>query len=206
MVRKPASSLDVALVLAAAEVAAKYASHTALSKLELTLAIADIHALLVDRVDNGPRASFAGNGEGDAEPFAQTALQQNAGSGRADAPMTVASPVERRTVEKSAGDVFRADWIVSPPIDDPFLPIDSSVQADAITCLVCGNPFATLKRHLLASHKLSDTDYRKRYGLSAKYPMICEQFKTSRQELMKESGAFRPLTKEERATRKSEKT
>ena len=84
---------------------------------------------------------------------------------------------------------------------EPFLPIKASVWSDKIIGLECGKSFATLKRHLLAVHKQTDIEYRKKFGLSGVYPMICEEFESSRRQLMLDHGAFKPLTKEQRKAR-----
>jgi predicted transcriptional regulator len=200
MERKPATAQDIALVVAAANVAARYASQNKLNKMELGMMIADIHSLLVDRVDHGPRARISAESVGET-PVSQPALHHISDEPRAKPPVIAALSAEAAAADGAGTNVFRREYIVAPPLVEPFLPVDASVWTDRIVCLDCGKHFATLKRHLLAVHKQSDLEYRKKYGLSATYPMICEEFESSRRQLMLEHGAFKPLTKAERKVR-----
>ncbi len=54
MERKTATPLDISLVVAAADVVGRYANQNPMSKMELAIMIADVHSLLVERVDWGP--------------------------------------------------------------------------------------------------------------------------------------------------------
>jgi predicted transcriptional regulator len=198
MDRKPATTQDIALVVAAADVAARFASRNAMSKTELGMMIADVHALLVDRVDNGPRASMATGSDCAANPISQDGLRDP----EAQPSAAPAPPDNPQDVVDGAGtNVFRDDYIVAPPLVQPFLPISASVWTKRMVCLDCGKSFATLKRHLLAVHKQTDLEYRKKYGLSGTYPMICEEFESSRRQLMLDHGAFKPMTKAQRTAR-----
>ena len=64
MERKPATPQDIALVVAAADVVGRYASQNPMTKMELAIMIADMHALLVERVDAGPRVRVAADSDG----------------------------------------------------------------------------------------------------------------------------------------------
>jgi predicted transcriptional regulator len=76
-----------------------------------------------------------------------------------------------------------------PPVTlAPAVPIRRSVQPDAITCLDCGRHQRTLKRHLMAAHKLTVDEYRKRWGLKNDYPMVAPNSTVRRSELAKSIG------------------
>ncbi len=201
MERKPPTAQDIALVVAAADVAARYASQNAMTKMELGMMIADIHSQLVDSVDHGPRARISAESVGET-PVSQPAIRHIADEPQATPAVTAALSAEADAAADGAGtNVFRGEYIVAPPLVEPFLPIEASVWTDRIVCLDCGKRFATLKRHLLAVHKQTDLEYRKKYGLSSTYPMICEEFESSRRQLMLDHGAFKPLTKAQRNAR-----
>jgi predicted transcriptional regulator len=53
------------------------------------------------------------------------------------------------------------------PIMDP----QAAVTDDAITCLICGESFRTLTRHLGSKHQMRPEQYREAFGLSEEYPM-----------------------------------
>ena len=202
MERKPATAQDIALVVAAADVVGRYASQNPMTKMELAIMIADMHALLVERVDAGPRVRVAADSDGEAKTTLRPPLLRQADEIRAEPPATDSPPTTPDAALAGAGiNAFRDDFVVDAPNVEPFLPIKASVWSDKIICLECGKSFATLKRHLLAVHKQTDIQYRKKFGLSGNYPMICEEFESSRRQLMLDHGAFKPLTKAQRKAR-----
>jgi predicted transcriptional regulator len=202
MERKTATPLDISLVVAAADVVGRYASQNPMSKMELAIMIADVHSLLVERVDSGPRVRIATDGDGEAKTTLIPGLLQQADEIKTETPATDSPPAKPEAAFTGAGkNAFRDDYVVAEPNEEPFLPIKSSVWTDKIVCLECGKSFATLKRHLTAVHKQTDVEYRKKFGLSAKYPMICETFESSRRKLMRDHGAFKPLTREDKIKR-----
>ena len=73
----------------------------------------------------------------------------------------------------------------------PAVPIDASIGRDAITCLDCGKPFKTLKRHLNTEHELSPADYRARWGLSKDYPLVAPSYSERRADTAKKIGLGR---------------
>jgi predicted transcriptional regulator len=76
-----------------------------------------------------------------------------------------------------------------PPV--PAVPIRKSVQADHITCLECGTPHKTLKRHLRSAHDLSVDDYRAKWGLPKDYPVVASAYTAVRSALAKRIGLGR---------------
>jgi predicted transcriptional regulator len=205
MERKTATPLDISLVVAAADVVGRYATQNPMSKMELAIMIADVHSLLVERVDSGPRVRIAADGDGETKTTLNLGLLHQADEIKTETSATESPPGKPEAAFIGAGkNAFRDDYVVAEPNEEPFLPIKSSVWADKIVCLECGKSFATLKRHLLAVHKQTDIEYRKKFGLSGTYPMICEDFENSRRKLMLDHGAFKPLTKAQRKARSFE--
>ncbi len=70
----------------------------------------------------------------------------------------------------------------------PVMPPDKAVGKDAITCLVCGKSFKTLKRHLKNSHDMSPQDYRQAFGLDKSYPLVAPNLSEQRAKVAKERG------------------
>jgi predicted transcriptional regulator len=66
----------------------------------------------------------------------------------------------------------------------------SSVKHDYIVSLITGQKFKSLKRHL-ASHGLTPTEYRERYGLKPDYPMVAPGYSEKRREVAKKLGLGR---------------
>lgn len=195
MTRSPANAQDVALVVAAADFVARYASQNALTQMQIGTMIADVHAILVDRLNHGPRVAI------DAPPqLAPTArVERSSAAGMSEKPIPFAPPPP--SAKPAPDSRFDSSWIVAAPMAPPFLPIEASVAEDGIVCLECGKKFMTLKRHLSTVHHQTDIEYRRKYGLSGDYPMISEAFERDRRILMQSRGAFRPLTKAERELR-----
>jgi predicted transcriptional regulator len=73
----------------------------------------------------------------------------------------------------------------------PAVPIKRSVTADAITCLVCGQPQKMLKRHLAIRHELTPDAYRATFGLTDDYPLVAPAYAATRSALAKKIGLGR---------------
>jgi predicted transcriptional regulator len=69
----------------------------------------------------------------------------------------------------------------------PAVPVKRSVTPDAITSLIDGKAYKSLKRHL-KRHGLTPEQYRERYGLPRDYPMVAPNYAARRSELAKQSG------------------
>ena len=70
------------------------------------------------------------------------------------------------------------------PVMDP----DKAVGNDAITCLICGKSFKTLKRHLQSSHNTTPEEYRAMFNLSKDYPLVAPKLSKARAQRAKELG------------------
>lgn len=73
----------------------------------------------------------------------------------------------------------------------PAVPIEESVTDEAITCLECGKPFKSIKRHLSTHHSLTPEQYRAKWGLPGDYPVTAPVYSATRSELAKSSGLGR---------------
>lgn len=74
---------------------------------------------------------------------------------------------------------------------EPAVPIEQSVTADAIICLEDGLPFKSLKRHLRTKYDLTPAAYCEKWGLPADYPMVAPNYAKQRSELARQSGLGR---------------
>jgi hypothetical protein len=64
-----------------------------------------------------------------------------------------------------------------PDVGEPAVPIDRSVTQDHITCLECGQRTQLLAHHLRGKHNVSPDDYRMKWNLPARYPMVSHSYK-----------------------------
>jgi predicted transcriptional regulator len=74
---------------------------------------------------------------------------------------------------------------------EPAVPIKKSIAPDAITCLICGGKFKSLKRHLQTAHQLSPREYRDAFKLKSDYPIVAPAYAAQRSELAKSLGLGR---------------
>lgn len=71
---------------------------------------------------------------------------------------------------------------------EPAMDPDKAVGKDAITCLICGKSFKTLKRHLQSNHNTTPEEYRAMFNLSKDYPLVAPNLSKARAQRAKELG------------------
>ena len=76
---------------------------------------------------------------------------------------------------------------------EPAVTIKKSIAPDAVTCLVCGKKFKSLKRHLQAAHQLSPREYRDAFKLKRDYPLVAPAYAAQRSDLAKSLGLGRKV-------------
>ena len=76
---------------------------------------------------------------------------------------------------------------------EPAVPVKKSVSPEAITCLVCGGKFKSLKRHLQSAHELTPGEYREGFKLKGDYPIVAPAYAAQRSELAKSLGLGRKV-------------
>jgi predicted transcriptional regulator len=79
----------------------------------------------------------------------------------------------------------------TPAPQEPAVPVRASVKPDAITCLECGKPFKSLKRHIRTEHQIEPNEYRAKWSLKQDYPMVAPNYAESRSNLAKQFGLGR---------------
>ena len=88
----------------------------------------------------------------------------------------------------------------APARPEPAVSIRSSVKPDYIVCLEDGKKLKMLKRYLNTNYGMTPDEYRKRWGLSADYPMVAPNYAETRRTLAKKIGLG---TKRKRGARKA---
>jgi predicted transcriptional regulator len=74
---------------------------------------------------------------------------------------------------------------------EPAVTIRKSVTSEAVTCLVCGKKFKSLKRHLQTAHQLAPREYRDAFKLKRNYPLVAPAYAARRSDLAKSLGLGR---------------
>ena len=73
----------------------------------------------------------------------------------------------------------------------PAVPIKKSVTNEYVICLEDGKKLKMLKRYLRTQYGMSPEDYRRKWGLSADYPMVAPNYAKRRSDFAKEIGLGR---------------
>jgi len=111
------------------------------------------------------------------------------------APTDLASVID--SVKKAfAGEAEPGSTLVSEGESknwEPAVPVKKSVTPEAITCLVCGGKFKSLKRHLQAAHQLTPREYRDAFKLKNDYPIVAPAYAAQRSTLAKSLGLGRKV-------------
>lgn len=71
---------------------------------------------------------------------------------------------------------------------EPAVSIRSSIKPDYLVCLEDGKKLKMLKRHLMTHYSMTPDDYRRKWGLSADYPMVAPNYAEQRRVLAKSIG------------------
>ena len=84
-----------------------------------------------------------------------------------------------------------SDGGVVAELQEPAVPIKSSIKRDYIVCLDDGKKLKMLKRHLMTHYGMTPNDYRAKWGLPADYPMVAPAYAETRRLLAKKIGLGR---------------
>jgi predicted transcriptional regulator len=109
------------------------------------------------------------------------------------------APAELPSVIESVKKAFAGTaGTTSAPMSDsdsknwePAVPVKKSITPEAVTCLVCGDKFKSLKRHLRMAHQLNPREYRDAFKLKRDYPIVAPAYAARRSDLAKSLGLGR---------------
>ena len=87
---------------------------------------------------------------------------------------------------------------------EPVMPPEKAVGNEAISCLVCGKSFKTLKRHLKNAHDMTPQQYRAAFGLDKDYPLVAPNLSQQRAKVAKDRGLGERLAEARRKQREGE--
>lgn len=73
----------------------------------------------------------------------------------------------------------------------PAVPISKSITNDHVICLEDGKKLKMLKRYLRTQYGMSPEDYRRKWGLTADYPMVAPAYSKRRSQFAKDIGLGR---------------
>ncbi len=73
------------------------------------------------------------------------------------------------------------------------IPLEAAFGAEKVFCMECGKGFTTLKKHLAVSHNLSPKDYRKKFGIPARTPLVAKNYSASKKKIAQKLGLAEKL-------------
>ena len=100
----------------------------------------------------------------------------------------LAAEPEEAAAQQGAEAAAPADW-------------KSSIARNAITCLICGYSGKLLTPHLKSKHQMTPREYRKKYNIPARTPLVSKAYRAKRSKIAKETGIGEKL----KAARKAKK-
>lgn len=75
----------------------------------------------------------------------------------------------------------------------PAVPMNKAFGADKVFCLECGKGFTTLKKHLAVSHNQSPKDYRKKFNIPTKTPLVARNYSEAKKKIAQKLGLAEKL-------------
>lgn len=75
----------------------------------------------------------------------------------------------------------------------PAIPLNAAFGAEQVFCMECGKGFTTLKKHLAVSHNLSPKDYRKKYNVPARTPLVARNYSEAKKKIAQKLGLAEKL-------------
>jgi len=95
--------------------------------------------------------------------------------------------------EESAPGTREVEKAAPPGETKPAVALADAFTADKVYCMICGKGFATLKKHLAVAHDLTPRDYRKKFDIPAKTPLVARNYSEAKKKLAKKLGLAEKL-------------
>lgn len=73
------------------------------------------------------------------------------------------------------------------------VPLRAAFGPDKVFCMECGKGFTTLKKHLAISHNLTPKDYRRKFGVPAKTPLVARNYSEAKKKIAQKLGLAEKL-------------
>jgi predicted transcriptional regulator len=84
----------------------------------------------------------------------------------------------------------------------PAIPLNAAFGAEKVFCMECGKGFTTLKKHLAVSHNLTPKDYRKKFKVPAKTPLVAKNYSEAKKKIAQKLGLAEKLAAGRKKSRK----
>jgi predicted transcriptional regulator len=81
----------------------------------------------------------------------------------------------------------------APAEEKPAVPLNKAFGSDKVYCMVCAKGFTTLKKHLAISHNLTPKDYRKKFNVPTKTPLVARNYSEAKKKIAQKLGLAEKL-------------
>ena len=75
----------------------------------------------------------------------------------------------------------------------PAIPVHAAFGSDKVYCMECGKGFTTLKKHLAVAHNQTPKEYRKKFGVPSKTPLVARKYSESKKRIAQKLGLAEKL-------------
>ncbi len=82
-----------------------------------------------------------------------------------------------------------------PPSDAPAVSRKKAFGKDKIYCMICGQGFTTLSRHLKTAHNMTAAEYRKQFDIPRSQSLAAKNYSESRRKMAIDRGLADNLAK-----------
>jgi predicted transcriptional regulator len=79
----------------------------------------------------------------------------------------------------------------------------ASISRNVITCMICGYSGKLLTPHLKSKHQTTPKEYRKKFNIPARTPLVSKAYRAKRSKIAKETGIGEKLKQARKAKRAS---
>ncbi len=75
----------------------------------------------------------------------------------------------------------------------PAIPLDAAFGPEKVFCMECGKGFTTLKKHLAIAHNMTPKDYRKKFKIPTKTPLVARNYSEAKKKIAQKLGLAEKL-------------
>lgn len=75
----------------------------------------------------------------------------------------------------------------------PAVPVHAAFGSEKVYCMECGKGFTTLKKHLAVAHNATPKEYRKKFGVPARTPLVARKYSEAKKKIAQKLGLAEKL-------------
>lgn len=75
----------------------------------------------------------------------------------------------------------------------PAVPVHAAFGSEKVYCMECGKGFTTMKKHLAVAHGQTPKEYRKKFGVPARTPLVARKYSEAKKKIAQKLGLAEKL-------------